>query len=94
MPVMNNLQSILNLLGNISVMSKRVHDLAYDQFCIEHKEGSRSDSRGIMLAEIGTASKEILNQIERIKLRLDLLDEIDPQYDLNAKEEELPLHIF
>ena len=92
--MIDNLPSILNMLGNMSVMSKRMHDLAYEQFCAEHKEGSRSDSRGMMLAEIGTSSKEILNQIERIKFRLDLLNEIDPQYDPDAKEEDLPLRVF
>jgi hypothetical protein len=72
-----------------------LHNLARKQFIEEHKAGSRSHARGILLAEIGTAIQAIYHQFDKIKENIKMLDELDMKIDSEAAEkEEMPIRMF
>jgi hypothetical protein len=69
----DNLPQILSIAGNMIVLTRQMHLLAREQFESEHKEGSRSSSRGLMLAEIGTALQGMEHELKTITGNIDML---------------------
>ena len=90
----NNLPQILNLEGNIIVLIGQMHKLAQEQFANEHQAGSRSSSRGILLAEIGTKLQGIKADLKGIAGNIDMLNEIPVEIDPNATEKPGDYQIF
>jgi hypothetical protein len=82
----DNLPQILGIAGNVIVLTKQMHLLAREQFENEHKEGSRSSSRGLMLAEIGTALQGMEKELESIIKNLNMLEELPWEIDPSAAE--------
>jgi hypothetical protein len=90
----DNLPQILNLEGNIIVLTKQMHTLAREQFANEHQAGSRSSSRGILLAEIGTRLQGIEHDLKKIADNIDMLKEIPVEIDPDAAEKPGDYQIF
>ncbi len=88
MELKNNMPAIISLTGNMIVYAQQMYKLAQEQFANEHKAGSRSASRGLLLAEIGTELQGIVRTMAYIKERVDMLQEIPMNIDSNAVEEE------
>lgn len=78
----NNLEQIAIQTGNIAVMVKQVHSMAQDQFNAEFDAGSRSNSRSLLLCEIGTSMTNIEYELKKIKENIDLLNEIPQDYTI------------
>jgi len=83
----NNLEQIAIQAGNIAVMVKQVHGMAQDQFNAEYDAGSRSQSRSILLCEIGTSMINIEYELKKIRENIDHLNEIPQDYTIKENPE-------
>ena len=90
----DNLPNILSITGNLIVQVRQVHQLARDQFANEHKEGSRSSSRGLLLAEIGTSLQGIEHELKTITANIDMIKELPLQIDPEAVEKPEVYQVF
>ena len=90
----DNLPQILGIAGNMIVLTRQMHALARDQFESEHKAGSRSSSRGLMLAEIGTALQGIEHELKTITANIDMIKELPLQIDPEAAEKPEVYQVF
>jgi hypothetical protein len=78
----NNIEQLTNLCSNIIVLSKQAHGMAHDQFNAEFDAGSRSQSRSVLLCEIGSCFVDIEGSLKKIISNIDLLNEIPQDYTI------------
>ena len=78
----NNLEQLVNTVSNMIVLSKQAHSMAQDQFNAEYDAGSKSQSRSMLLCEIGSEFIGIESTFKRIISNIELLNEISQDYTI------------
>jgi hypothetical protein len=83
----DNLEQLTNITSNIIVQAKQAHGMAKDQFNAEYDAGSRSQSRNMLLCEIGSQFTSIESLLKQIILNLELLKEIPQDYTIEKEHQ-------